>query len=406
MHVLTSLALILLVGFACGGLFRRLRLPPFLGMLLTGIALGPYALDVIAPGLLAISSDLRQVALVIILIRAGLTIDIRDLRKVGRPAILLSVIPAVFEIAGCVVLGPILLGISPVESAVAGAMLAAVSPAVIVPKMIELTEKGIGTGKRIPQMIMASATADDIFALVLFAAFVDLYRTRTFDPATLLKIPGAVLTGVLAGICAGILLGFVFKRLRTRDTIRILLILGTAFLLSGVESAVTPYCPYSGLLAVLSLGCTLLKTSGDLAGILSVKFSKIWVGAELLLFVLLGAAVDVRQTFAAGGGAILLILGGLLCRFVGTWISVLFCGLNAREVLFLLIASIPKATVQAAIGAIPLSLGMPAGGVILSIAVMSVFLTSPPAAIALDLLDRRLLGPAAPDNTTAPPAAH
>ena len=389
--MLTSLSLIIVCGFILNGLFLKLRLPGLLGMLITGIVLGPYALNLIDPGILAISADLREIALIVILARAGLSLDLKDLKKVGRPAILMCFIPATFEIAGAILLAPRLLGISVIEAAIMGAMLAAVSPAIIVPKMLMLMEKGYGTEKSVPQLIMAGASADDIYAIVLFTSFIGIAQGGSFDPVTLLKIPVSILTGFAVGILAGIILVAVFRRFHMRDTVKVLLILGIAFLLVGFEDPIASLLPFSGLLAVMALGGTILKRYEILAKRISGKFSKIWVAAELVLFVLVGAAVDIRYALGAGMAAVLVIVGALIFRTAGTSVSLIRSGLNQKEKLFCNIGYLPKATVQAAVGAIPLAAGIAAGNIILSVAVLSIFLTAPLGALGIDLTYRKLL---------------
>ncbi|HBL85141.1 MAG: potassium transporter [Clostridiales bacterium GWF2_38_85] len=389
--MLISFAVILILGFTLSGIFQKLRLPGLLGMLLTGIILGPYALNLIDSSILSISADLREIALIVILVRAGLSLDIKDLKKVGRPAILLCFIPATLEIVGVVLLAPPFLGVSVIEAAIMGAMLAAVSPAVIVPKMLTLMEKGYGKKKSIPQMIMAGASADDIYAIVLFTSFISIDRGGSFDALSMLKIPVSILTGLFVGIGFGFFLVQVFKRIHMRDTIKILLILGISFLFVGFEEYVSAVVPFSGLLAVMALGGTVLKMREVVAKRTQGKFSKIWVAAELILFVLVGAAVDINAAYKAGVAAVLLIFGALLFRAVGVVISLIKTGLSFKEVLFCNIGYLPKATVQAAVGAIPLAMGVAAGNTILSVAVVSIIVTAPLGAILIDTTYKKCL---------------
>ena len=391
LFMLVSFALILLCGFTLSGIFQKLHLPGLLGMLITGIILGPHALNLIDPSISSISSDLREIALIVILARAGLSLDIKDLKKVGRPAILMCFVPATFEILGAVLLAPPLLGISVIEAAIMGAMLAAVSPAIIVPKMIMLMEKGYGTNKSIPQLIMAGASADDIYAIVLFTSFIGVSKGGSFSFMTLLNIPISIITGFAAGIGVGILLVYIFKKFHMRDTIKILVILGASFLFVGFESNISSIIPFSGLLAVMALGGTILKLREIVAKRISGKFSKVWVAAELVLFVLVGAAVDIRYVYDAGIAAVLLIFGALIFRAVGVSLSLIKSGLNKKEALFCNIGYLPKATVQAAVGAIPLAAGIPAGNIILSVAVLSIILTAPLGALGIDLTYKKLL---------------
>ncbi|NLW89211.1 MAG: sodium:proton antiporter [Clostridiaceae bacterium] len=391
--MLISIALIIIIGFSLGGIFKKLHIPSLLGMLVAGILLGPHVFDLISDSILGISDELREIALIVILVRAGLTLDIRDLRKVGRPAILMCFIPATFEIIGAVLLGPPLLGVSVAEAAVIGAMLAAVSPAVIVPKMISLTEEGYGRKNSVPQLIMAGASADDIYAIVLFTAFLGVVKGNDFRASTLLSVPISIVSGVAAGILIGILLTGVFKAIHMRDTVKVLLIIGAAILMVGLEPMIVELVPFSGLLAAMALGATLLKTSEKVSRRISGKFSKIWVAAELILFVLLGATVDIRYVLKAGLVAVLLIIGAFIVRTVGTWVSLIRSGLNPKEKLFCVIAYLPKATVQAAVGAIPLGLGLASGNIVLSVAVLSILITAPIGAILIDRTYKYLLDP-------------
>lgn len=389
--MLISLAIILICGFTLSGIFQKLRLPGLLGMLITGIILGPYAFNLIDSNILAISADLREIALIVILTRAGLSLDIKDLKKVGRPAILMCFVPATFEIIGAVLLAPPLLGVTVVEAAIMGAMLAAVSPAIIVPKMLTLMEYGYGRNKNIPQLIMAGASADDIYAIVLFTSFIEVYKGDSFNFLTIVKIPVSILTGLAVGIGFGILLVQIYKKFHIRDTIKVLIILGTSFLFVGLEEDISTIIPFSGLLAVMALGGTILKLREVVAKRISGKFSKIWVAAELVLFVLVGAAVDTRYITGAGLAAILLIFGALIFRSVGVFVSLIKSGLNVKEALFCNIGYLPKATVQAAVGAIPLAAGVSAGNIILSVAVLSIIITAPLGAILIDLTYKKLL---------------
>jgi len=389
--MLLSLSLIIMLGFALKGIFQKLQLPGLLGMLLSGIVLGPHVLDLIAPNILAISADLREIALIVILVRAGLSLDLRDLRKVGRPALLMCFIPATFEIIGIILLAPPLLGISHLEAAILGTILGAVSPAVVVPKMIHLIESGHGRKHSIPQLIMAGASADDIYNIVLFTSFMGIYAGQGFSPAAMLAIPVSILTGIAIGIVSGLVLVRIFRKLHVRDTVKVLVILGMSFLLVGLQDLVSTIVPFSGLLAVMTLGGTILKSYDILARRISGKFSKIWVAAELVLFVLVGAEVDIRYAAGAGLAVIALVLGGLVFRSAGTWISVGGASLSRREKLFCIIAYLPKATVQAAIGALPLAAGVTAGNIILTTAVVAILVSAPLGAIGIERTHDRLL---------------
>ncbi len=389
--MLFSLALILFCGFAIGGIMQKLRLPALLGMMITGILLGPHILNLIDPTILNISAELRQIALIIILIRAGLALDLKELKKVGRPAILMCFIPATFELASVVILAPLFLGISYLEAAMMGAVLAAVSPAVVIPRMLKLMERGYGQDKGIPQLIMAGASVDDIYVIVLFTSFIGMYQGQGFDFISLAKIPVSVLLGLILGILTGMLAIWLFKKIHLRDTIKILLLLGASFLFISLETAVKGYVPVSGLLAVIALGCTILKKNAALAKRISGKYSKIWVAAELLLFVLLGAAVDISSIANAGFQAVCLIFTALIFRMAGVFICLIKTKLNKKERLFAAISYLPKATVQAAIGGIPLSLGIAAGNTILTVAALAIIITAPIGAIGIDLTYKRLL---------------
>ena len=389
--MLLSLAYILIVGFALSGIFQKLKLPGLLGMLIAGVVLGPHALNVIDGSILNVSAELREIALIVILARAGLSLDIKDLKRVGRPAILMCFVPATFEIVGTVLLAPWLLKVSIIEAAIMGAMLAAVSPAIIVPKMLTLMEKGYGKQKRIPQLVMAGASADDVYAIVLFTSFIGIARGEAFQFTNLLSIPVSIVMGFVVGIGVGILLVQVYRRIHMRDTIKILLILAISFLFVGFEEDIARFVPFSGLLAVMALGGTVLKMQEAVAKRISGKFSKIWVAAELILFVLVGAAVDIGHVHTAGIAAALVIAGALLFRTAGVYIGLLHSGLNAREMLFINIAYLPKATVQAAVGAIPLAMGIAGGNIILSVAVLSIIITAPLGALGIDLTYRKLL---------------
>lgn len=389
--MLLSLALLFLCGILLGGLFSRLRLPPLLGMLLTGILLGPSVLDLLDGSLLAISADLRQIALIIILTRAGLNLDAADLKKVGRPALLMCFLPACFEIIGVVLLAPLLLKISLLDAAVMGTVLAAVSPAVVVPKMLRLMEENVGTDKSIPQLIMAGASVDDVFVIVLFTSFTGLASGGGFSPLDLIRIPTSILLGLAGGIAGGLLLTVLFRKIHLRDSLKVLLILSISFLLVTLEHALTGVIGFSGLLAVMGMGITLQKRREPVARRLSAKYSKLWVGAELLLFVLVGAAIDIQYALASGGAAILLILGVLLFRMTGVFVCLLKTPLDRMERLFCMIAYTPKATVQAAIGAIPLTMGLACGNIVLTVAVLAILITAPLGAFAMDMTYKKLL---------------
>jgi NhaP-type Na+/H+ or K+/H+ antiporter len=389
--MLTSLALIFLFGLIFGALFQKLRLPPLLGMLIVGIVLGPYALNWLDDSLLSISDDLRQIALIIILTRAGLNLNISDLKKVGRPAILMCFLPACFEILGMLVLAPPLLHISYLDAAIMGAVVGAVSPAVIVPKMLRLMEEGYGTKKSIPQLILAGASVDDVFVIVLFSSFTGLAKGESLSPWRFAEIPVSILLGILLGAALGLALAFFFQKVHVRDSVKVLLLLSFSFLLVALEDALEGFVPISGLIAVMSLGIALQRKRDIVARRLSLKFSKLWVAAELLLFVLVGATVDLHYAYAAGLSAVILIFGVLLFRMAGVWVCLFKTKLLFKERLFCVLAYMPKATVQAAIGSVPLSMGLSCGNIVLTVAVLAILITAPLGAFLIDLTYKKLL---------------
>ncbi|HBH0633916.1 TPA: cation:proton antiporter [Clostridioides difficile] len=389
--MLTSLALIFLLGMASGGIFKRIKLPNLLGMLLTGIILGPYVLNLIDNSILDISSDLRKIALIIILTRAGLSLDINDLKKVGRPAVLMCFIPATFEIIGMIVLAPKLLGVSILEAAVMGAVVGAVSPAIIVPKMLKLMEEGYGTEKSIPQMLLAGTSIDDIFVIVMFTVFTGLAQGNSISAISFLQIPVSIILGVIVGAVIGIYLAVFFKKVHMRDSAKGVLLLSISFLMISLETALEGIVPFSGLLAVMSIGIFLQIKYRVVARRLSIKYSKLWVGAEILLFVLVGATVDISYAFKAGIGAVILIFGVLLFRMVGVFFCLIKTNLTIKERLFCMIGYIPKATVQAAIGGVPLAMGMASGQLILTLAVLAILITAPFGAFGIDVTYKKLL---------------
>ena len=389
--MLFSLSLILIIGFSLSGILNKLKLPGLMGMIFTGILLGPHMFNLISPDILNISSDLREIALIVILTRAGLSIDISDLKKVGRPAILMCFVPATLEIIAVTLLAPLLLDITYIEAALMGTVLAAVSPAIIVPRMLHLMESGYGKHKSIPQLIMAGASVDDIYVIVLFTSLMGVYQGQGFSSTTLLNVPISIVIGSFLGIATGLILVEMFKLMHLRDTLKVLIILSASFIFVTLETVMKPYVPMSGLLAVMALGATILKTNEVTAKRLMGKFSKIWVGAEIMLFVLVGAAVDINSLSGAGPKSILLLLAALALRIIGVNLSLIKTKLNLKERLFCSIAYLPKATVQAAIGAIPLSAGVDAGNTILTVAVLAILITAPIGAIGIDYTHPKLL---------------
>lgn len=391
--MLTSLALIFLVGMGLGWLSGRLRLPALVGMIFTGMLLGPYALDLLDGSLLSISADLRQLALVIILTRAGLSLDLGDLKRAGRPAVLLCFVPACFEIAGTVLLAPPLLRVSYLEAAIIGSVIAAVSPAVIVPRMLRLMEEGYVQNHCIPQMILAGASVDDVFVIVLFTAFTSLALGGSFSAWSLLSVPISILTGVVAGCAVGLGLVWFFQRVHIRDSAKILIILSISFLLLELEDQLEGILPLSGLLAIMALGLTINQRYPVLSARLSQKYNKLWVAAEVLLFVLVGATVDLAYVWKAGAAALLVLAGALVVRMLGVAFCMTGTALSKKERLFCMIAYTPKATVQAAIGGLPLAMGLACGQLTLTVAVLAILVTAPLGAFAIDSCYQRLLQP-------------
>lgn len=390
--MLTSLGLVLLLGMALGALAKRLKLPSLVGMLIAGMILGPYALNLLSDSLLNISADLRQLALIIILTRAGLSLDVEALKRVGRPAILMCFVPACFEILGMTLLAPALLGVSTLDAAIMGAVVGAVSPAVIVPRMIRLSEEGWGVDRGIPQLILAGASVDDVFVIVMFTAFTGLASGgQGLTAGAVLSIPASILTGVAAGLLLGWLLAQWFRRVHMRDSVKVVILLSLAFLLVAAEDALEGIFPFSGLLAVMGAGVGLQRWRSVVAQRLSLKFSKLWVAAEVALFVLVGAAVDLRYALSAGVMAILAVLGALCFRAVGVLLCVSGAHFSPKEKLFCVLGYLPKATVQAAIGGVPLAMGLGCGQIVLTVAVIAILVTAPLGALAIDRSYPKLL---------------
>ena len=395
--MLTSLALVFLLGLAAAALCSRIGLPRIIGMLLTGILIGPYVLNWLDDSILSISSELRQMALIIILIKAGLSLDLSALKKVGRPAVMMACVPASCEILAFFLLAPHILGINRIEAAVMGAVLGAVSPAVVVPRMVQLIEEKRGTGQGIPQMILAGASCDDIYVIVLFSTFVGMAQGGSANMMDFVNIPVSIALGVALGAAVGLLLHLFLETAYrhgcyVRNSTKVILILGLSFLLMAVETWLKGIVSVSGLLAVMSMACVLkIKSPEKVTKRLSAKFGKLWIAAEAILFVLVGAAVDIRCAVQAGAAAVLMIALALVFRAVGVSICMLGTRLNRKERLFCVIAYLPKATVQAAIGSVPLSMGLPCGQLVLSVAVLAILITAPLGAIGIDRTAGRLL---------------
>lgn len=389
--MLLSIALILLVGMSMGWICRKIKLPSLLGMLITGIVLGPYVLNVLDIKLLGISADLRKIALIIILTRAGLGLDLASLKKIGRPAVLMCFVPATFELAGMLLLAPRLMGMSLLEAAVMGAVLAAVSPAVVVPRMVKLMEEGYGVKEGIPQLILAGASVDDVYVIVLFSTFSGMMQGEGASVIRFVNIPVSIILGMIIGLTIGVLLAFYFQKVHIRDTAKVLIILGISFLLAAAEDSLTTPVTFSALIAIMFIGVGLQRKREAVAKRLAVKYGKLWVAAEVFLFVLVGATVNIGYLGRVGVRALLMIAGALLFRMAGVWVCLLGTGLKTGEKAFTMLAYTPKATVQAAIGGIPLALGFACGDTVLTVAVLAIVLTAPLGAFAIDLSYRKLL---------------
>ena len=389
--MLLSVSLILIVGMSMGWICQRLKLPGLLGMLMTGIILGPYALGLLDGSILGISSELRKMALIIILTRAGLGLDLLGLKKMGRSAVLMCFVPASFELLGMLFLAPKLLGITWLEAAVMGAVLAAVSPAVVVPRMVKLMEEGYGVKEGIPQLILAGASVDDVYVIVLFSTFVGMMQGEGASLIRFVNIPVSIFLGIAIGLCIGVLLVVFFQKFHMRDTSKVLIILSISFLLVVLEDSLTTSITFSALIAIMFIGIGLQRKREAVAKRLSVKYGKLWVAAEVFLFVLVGATVNIGYLSKVGIRALVLIVGSLLFRMLGVFVCLLGTGLKGKEKAFVMLAYTPKATVQAAIGGIPLSLGLACGDMVLTVAVLAIVLTAPLGAFAIDLSYKKLL---------------
>ena len=395
--MLTSLSFIFLVGLAMGAICQKLKLPRIIGMLATGIVLGQYVLDLLDPSILSISADLRKKALIIILLKAGLSLNLDDLKKVGRPAIMMSFVPASFEIIGYLLFAPAILGITRVEAAVMGSVLATVSPAVVVPRMVQLMETKYGTEKAIPQMIMAGASCDDIFVIVLFTTFLSMAQGGSADIKAFANIPVSIILGIILDAIVGYLLYLFFetayaKKHYVRNSMKVIIVLGFSFLLIAIEGWLEGKIAVSGLLAVVSMACVLkMKCTAFVSKRLSEKFGKLWLAAEVILFVLVGAAVDIRYTLEVGLAAVAMIFVALIFRSFGVLLCTVKTNLFAKERAFCVIAYLSKATVQAAIGSVPLAAGLSCGKIVLSVAVMAIIITAPLGAFGMDFTYKKFL---------------
>ena len=389
--MLLSISLILILGMFMGWICQKIKLPALLGMLITGVILGPYGLNLLDGSILGISAELRKIALIIILTRAGLGLDLSGLKKIGRPAVLMCFVPASFELLGMILLAPKLMGLSVLESAVMGAVLAAVSPAVVVPRMVKLMDEGYGVKEGIPQLILAGASVDDVYVIVLFSTFVGMMQGEGASILKFVNVPVSIFGGIAIGLLLGVLLAYFFKKVHIRDTSKVLIILSISFLLVVIEDKLTTAITFSSLIAVMFIGIGLQKKREAVAERLSVKYGKLWVAAEVFLFVLVGATVNIEYLGKVGSKAFVVIIGALIFRMFGVFVCLLGTGLKRKERLFAMVAYTPKATVQAAIGGIPLALGFACGDTVLTMAVLAIVLTEPLGAFAIDLSYKKLL---------------
>lgn len=389
--MLLSISLILIFGMLMGWICQKIKLPSLLGMLITGIVLGPYGLNLLDDSILGISAELRKIALIIILTRAGLGLDLSGLKKIGRPAVLMCFVPASFELIGMILLAPKLMGLTVLEAAIMGAVLAAVSPAVVVPRMVKLMDEGYGVNEGIPQLILAGASVDDVYVIVLFSTFVGMMQGKGASILKFVNIPISILFGIAIGLILGVLLSYFFMKAHIRDTSKVLIILSISFLLVVIEDKLTTAITFSSLIAIMFIGIGLQKKREVVAKRLSVKYGKLWVAAEVFLFVLVGATVNIEYLGKVGVKALIVIIGALVFRMLGVFLCLLGTSLNRKERLFTMMAYTPKATVQAAIGGIPLALGFTCGDMVLTVAVLAIVLTAPLGAFAIDLSYKKLL---------------
>ena len=389
--MLLSISLILILGMFMGWICQKIKLPSLLGMLITGIVLGPYVLNLLDDSILGISAELRKIALIIILTRAGLGLDLSGLKKIGRPAVLMCFVPASFELIGMILLAPKLMGLTVLEAAIMGAVLAAVSPAVVVPRMVKLMDEGYGVNEGIPQLILAGASVDDVYVIVLFSTFVGMMQGEGASILKFVNIPISIFLGIAIGLLIGVLLAYFFKKMHIRDTSKVLIILSISFLLVVMEDKLSTPITFSALIAIMFIGIGLQKKRETVAKRLSVKYGKLWVAAEVFLFVLVGATVNIGYLGKVGVKALIVIIGALVFRMFGVFVCLLGTSLERKERLFTMLAYTPKATVQAEIGGIPLALGFTCGDLVLTVAVLAIVLTAPLGAFAIDLSYKKLL---------------
>lgn len=389
--MLISITYITFTGLLLGYLCKKIKFPSLFGMILAGIIIGPHMLNLIDASVLDISAEIRKIALIIILIRAGLKLSFDDLKKIGRPAILMCFVPAMFEVVGMIILAPKVLGITTLDAAILGAVVGAVSPAVIVPRMIKLIDEGYGVKKGIPQMILAGASVDDVFVIVLFTTFTSLAQGGEINIRSFINIPVSIIVGVAIGLLAGYILTIYFSKIHMRDSVKVIIVLGVSFALTFVEDKWGDFIPFASLIAVMALGTVIKKQKELLAKRLSTKFDKLWVGAEIFLFVLVGASVEINSLKEAGISAVILIFGVLIFRMFGVFICMIGTKLDFKERIFSMFAYMPKATVQAAIGGIPLAMGLECGSIVLMVSVVAIMVTAPLGAFAIDLTYKRWL---------------
>lgn len=385
--MLLSVGLIILGGLLGGWLASKIHLPRIIGMLFVGILTGPYLLNIIDPSVLEISGEIRKIALIIIIVKAGLSLDINDLKRIGRTAVMLCFVPATLELLAFILFAPYLMGVTRLQAAILGAVMGAVSPAVTIPRLTQMIDEGYGVKKGIPQMLIAGASADDIYVIVIFTTLVGMEAGDRVNALSFLKIPTEILLGILAGILLGIVLSLFFSKFHMRDSLKVTIITALSMILYWLEGVI----PVSGLLAVMTVGIVLNRKRPDVAKRLSIKYNKLWVAAEIFLFVLVGATVNISYVSKAGLGMIVMLFIGLMFREAGTLVSIVKTGLNKKEILFCLISELPKATVQAAIGGVPLTMGLECGNVVLTMAVVSIVITAPLGAIGMDISKERLI---------------
>lgn len=390
--MLFSIAMMMLLGLVLSWICQRVKLPGLIGMLITGVMLGPYGLNIIDQSVLSISSDIRKIALIIILTRAGLSLDVSGLKKIGRPALMMCFVPASFELIGTICFAPGLLGISTLEAAIMGAVLAAVSPAVVVPRMVKLIEEGYGNKKQIPQLILAGASVDDVYVIVLFTTFLGMIQGDGISFIRFVNIPASIVFGIIIGLFTGWILALLFKIFHMRDTVKIMVILSVSFILVYMEDMLNTPITYSALIAIMFTGVALTQYREVVSVRLQTKYNKLWVVAEVFLFVLVGANVNINYLGSVGVKAVLVIAGAIFFRMLGVFVCLLGTNLTRKERLFTMMAYTPKATVQAAIGSIPLSVGLACGDIVLTVAVLAIVTTAPLGAFAIDNTYKVLLG--------------